>query len=79
MTSERAHPDLPVAQLRPQRGPLWLWLIPLGAAAFAGYLGFQSWRHRGVEITVQLTSGFGLKPGFPSPQRRGGAYALSPG
>lgn len=37
------------------------WLVPLVALVVAGWLGFQSWRERGVEIVITFDSAAGIE------------------
>jgi hypothetical protein len=63
MTPEQVQPPLPQAVLRPERRFTWPWLVPLAAAALAGWLGYQSWTMRGFNILVHLEQGHGLREG----------------
>lgn len=63
MTPSDKRPEVPQAALRPERRLSWAWLVPLLAAALAGWLGYRAWLVRGVTITVQLDRGHGLHPG----------------
>ena len=55
--------DYPTAQLRPRRSLQLIWLIPLLAAAIAGFLGWRAWRERGPSITLSFTTADGLIAG----------------
>lgn len=56
--------DMPRAREIPRRFS-WAWLITLAAIAFATWLGYQAWVSRGTAITIELTDGYGLRPGDP--------------
>ncbi|MCH8821908.1 MAG: MCE family protein [Planctomycetes bacterium] len=53
----------PKAVLIPNRRFSVVWLIPIAAAVFAVWLGYQAWLSRGLIITVQLSQGYGIKAG----------------
>lgn len=55
--------NLPEAVLRPQARVSAIWILPILAVLFAGWLGYQSWRARGVRITVELDQGHSLQAG----------------
>jgi len=54
-------PAIPRALVEPARGRSWAWLLPLAAAAFAGFLGLEAWVGRGELITVTAREGHGIK------------------
>ncbi|HVU18116.1 MAG TPA: MlaD family protein [Candidatus Didemnitutus sp.] len=55
---------------RSPRIPL-VWVVPIVAAAVAGWLLFREWRTRGEEITVEFADGTGLEPGQTKVQYKG--------
>ncbi len=55
--------EVPAARLEREPRWTWFWLLPLAAAAFVGWLGWQAWALRGPHITVRFASGNGLKVG----------------
>lgn len=59
----RAVDSLPRAVLRPVRRLSAVWLVPLAALLFVGWLGYRGWQARGITVIVQLQEGFGIKPG----------------
>lgn len=61
MNSESAYNGIPSAEIRPERRTSWLWILPIAAAMFAGWLVYQSWALRGTRITVQFSDGHGLR------------------
>ena len=54
-------PLIPHAVLRPERRITVLWLVPVAAALLVGWIGFDTWSKRGLDITIQLSQGHGLK------------------
>lgn len=61
----------PTPQLkRTPKVPL-IWVVPIVAAAIAGWLLFREWRTRGEEITVEFADGSGLEPGQTKVQYKG--------
>lgn len=55
-------PDRPEAKVRRSRIS-WVWLIPIVAAAIAGFLGFRTLREEGPTITITFRSADGLVAG----------------
>ena len=55
-------PGRPVASVRRSRIS-WVWLIPLVAAAIAGYLGWRTLQDQGPQIEITFRSGEGLTAG----------------
>ena len=55
--------DVPDAVIRPRRTRGWLWLIPLAAVVFSGWLAKTAWSQKGVRIELQFEEGHGLAPG----------------
>ncbi|WP_308873606.1 MlaD family protein [Thiothrix subterranea] len=55
--------NLPDVELREQRWPSPVWLIPLAALLIGFWLLFQAWYERGPTITVQFSSAEGIEPG----------------
>lgn len=60
-TDVNVKPLIPRAMLRPERRITALWLVPVAAALLVGWIGFNTWSKRGLEITIQLGQGHGLK------------------
>ncbi|MCI0630220.1 MAG: MlaD family protein [Phycisphaerales bacterium] len=56
-------PRIPTAVLRPRRRFSLVWLVPLAALIFTGWLTYKAWEERGTSIAVQLDNGHGLKAG----------------
>lgn len=54
---------LPDVELREQRWPSPVWLIPLVALLIGFWLLFQAWYERGPTVTVQFSSAEGIEPG----------------
>ena len=65
--------ELPKAKLRRKRPWLhaWVWIVPLVAAAVAGYLIVDRLRQFGPEITIQFRDGNGLRVGQTPIKYRG--------
>ncbi len=55
--------DLPDVEVREQRWPSPVWLIPLTALLIGMWLVFQTWYQRGPSIVVQFTSAEGIELG----------------
>ncbi len=56
--------DPPRAIVRKMRWPFpIIWIVPVVAAALAGYFLYQRHQERGSEITIQFNEAQGLKPG----------------
>lgn len=55
--------DLPEAEIREQRWPSPVWLIPLTALLIGGWLLFQTWYQKGPIIIVQFNSAEGIESG----------------
>ncbi len=51
--------------LTKERTVSFLWLVPLAAAVFAGWLGYTTWQERGYLVHVRFSEGHGLKVGDP--------------
>lgn len=56
---------VPHAYHRRTRRPGWVWLIPLVALGFAGWLAFDEWVLGPRSLTVHFPSAEGIKPGAP--------------
>jgi len=56
---------LPEARQRRTRWPGWVWLIPLVALGFAGWLVVEQWVIGPRPLTVHFSSVEGIKPGAP--------------
>ena len=67
MTAE----DLPRARVRRRRLFNLAWIIPLIAAAVAGYLLYERLRERGPEILIRFEDGGGLRVGLTPVKYRG--------
>src|SRR5690625_1378575 len=74
VTKEPSMPDpetrpsgaaLPEARQRRTRWPGWVWLIPLVALGFAGWLVVEQWVIGPRPLTVHFSSVEGIKPGAP--------------
>lgn len=63
--SRQSSPPLPEASQRRTRWPGWVWLIPLVALGFAGWLVVEQWVVGPKPLTVHFTSVEGIKPGAP--------------
>ena len=61
----RPIPGVPEARRRRTRWPGWVWVIPLVALAFAGWLAVEEWVVGPRPLTVHFTSVEGIKPGAP--------------
>ena len=55
-------PERPTAAVRRSRIS-WVWLIPLVAAAIAGYLGWRTLRDQGPQVTISFRTGEGITAG----------------
>lgn len=55
--------NLPDVELREQRWPSPVWLIPLAALLIGFWLLFQAWYQRGPIVTVQFSSAEGIESG----------------
>src|SRR5690625_4126666 len=64
-TSPPRDPKLPEARQRRTRWPGWVWLIPLVALGFAGWLVVEQWVIGPHPLTVRFPSVEGIKPGAP--------------
>lgn len=62
-SAERRDDDLPDVDVREQRWPSPVWLIPLTAALIGCWLLFQTWYHKGPDIIVQFSSAEGIESG----------------
>ena len=63
--------ELPKARVRRRRLFTLAWIIPLIAAAVAGYLVWDRMKERGPEITITFTDGGGLRQGVTPVKYRG--------
>ena len=63
--------ELPRARLRRRRLFNLAWIIPLLAAAVAGWLIWQRMQERGPEITIRFSDGGGLRVGITPVKYRG--------
>jgi paraquat-inducible protein B len=72
--------ELPKARLRRRRPWLQLmWVVPLVAAAVAGWLVYERVRQQGPEITIQFRDGGGLRVGQTPVKYRGVQVGLVTG
>ena len=55
--------ELPAVQIRRQRWPSPVWLLPLAAALISLWLLLQNWLEQGEIITVHFPSAEGIDPG----------------
>lgn len=60
---EPAKHSPPRARIVRERRWSWAWLAPIAAAAFVGWLVFQSWQPAGPTLLIHFSEGHGLKPG----------------
>jgi paraquat-inducible protein B len=70
--SSRVNEDLPQARVR--RRNRWMhamWIVPIVAAAVAGWLVWDRMRQMGPEITIEFRDGAGLRPGQTPIKYRG--------
>ena len=59
----KSKPDsLPVAKVQPSRSWTWVWLVPIFAFMFAGFLFFTHVVEKGPVLTIQFPQGHGVKP-----------------
>lgn len=64
MSNVQLHDDgLPDVEVREQRWPSPVWLIPLAALLVGFWLLFQTWQQKGPTITVQFASAEGIAEG----------------
>ena len=63
--------ELPKARLRRRRLFNLAWLVPLVAAAVAGFLIWQRYDERGPEVTISFSDGGGLRVGITPVKYRG--------
>jgi paraquat-inducible protein B len=61
----------PAPQLNRSPKIALVWVVPIVAAAIAGWLLFREWRTRGEEIAVEFSDGDGLQPGQTKVQYKG--------
>ncbi|HEY1922305.1 MAG TPA: hypothetical protein VGG44_06030, partial [Tepidisphaeraceae bacterium] len=54
---------LPKPILKKMRWPVLIWLVPLFAAAMAGYYFYDLYQARAFEIKLTFSDADGLKPG----------------
>ena len=59
------HAAAPQAHQRRTRWPGWVWLIPLVAAIFAGWLAVEEWVVGPRSLSVRFATVEGIKPGAP--------------
>lgn len=76
MNEERGEPsqeggDLPHATVRPSRARYWIWLVPLAAAALAGWWVYQDLIRKGPTITIRFQEAKGLTAGQADVKYRG--------
>ncbi len=57
------NPALPKPILKKMRWPLLIWLVPVFAAAMAGYYFYDLYQGRALQITITFNDAEGLKPG----------------
>ncbi|MBU0656159.1 MAG: MCE family protein [Gammaproteobacteria bacterium] len=62
-SAERRDDDLPDVDVREQRWPSPVWLIPLTALLIGCWLLFQTWYQKGPDIIVQFSSAEGIESG----------------
>jgi hypothetical protein len=62
-TANTAPSTLVDAPLASPRGLGVAWLLPVGAALLAGWLGWRAWAQRGVALEVRFDEGHGLEAG----------------
>ncbi len=55
--------QVPEARRRRVRGPGWVWIIPVAALIFAGWLGVKEWVIGGNEISVRFPQAEGVGAG----------------
>lgn len=55
--------QVPEARQRRVRGPGWVWIIPVAALIFAGWLGVKQWVIGGNEISVRFPQAEGVSAG----------------
>ncbi len=55
--------DLPKPIVKKMRWPLLIWLVPIFAAAMAGYYFYDLYQERGLQIALTFNDADGLKPG----------------
>ena len=64
MSDEPDHPEEPVeAHVRPRRWVVWVWIVPIAAAAVVAWLAYRAIAERGPEITISFAAAQGLLPG----------------
>jgi paraquat-inducible protein B len=64
MNDEPNHPQEPVeARVRPHRWIVWVWIVPIAAAAVVAWLAYRAIAERGPEITISFAAAQGLQPG----------------
>jgi paraquat-inducible protein B len=59
----RTQAQVPEARRRRVRGPGWVWIIPVAALIFAGWLGVKQWMIGGNEISVRFPQAEGVSSG----------------
>ena len=59
----RTEANVPEARRRRVRGPGWVWIIPVAALIFAGWLGVKEWVIGGNEISVRFPQAEGVSSG----------------
>ncbi len=62
--------SVPVARVRRRRRVSLIWLIPVLAAAVAGYLGWRTLSQQGPTITITFLSGAGITAGQTTVQHK---------
>ncbi|HEX3844956.1 MAG TPA: MlaD family protein [Steroidobacteraceae bacterium] len=70
MNDEPDDPERPVApqepveaHVRPRRWVVWVWVVPIAAAAVVAWLAYRAIAERGPEITISFAAAQGLLPG----------------
>jgi paraquat-inducible protein B len=51
------------AHVRPRRWVVWVWIVPIAAAAVVAWLAYRAIAERGPEITISFAGAQGLLPG----------------
>ena len=63
MGKTEPNPNLPTAELKPERRVSWFWILPIVAIVLVLWVGINAWKQRGYSITVHLEKGYGLSTG----------------
>jgi paraquat-inducible protein B len=56
-------PEQVEAHVRPHRWIVWVWIVPIAAAAVVAWLAYRAIAERGPEITISFAAAQGLLPG----------------